>query len=84
MGAIFGWLTGHPWVLRLLRYGAIALTVILFLLSVRRAGERAGRMAQKLETMEKADDAQRKMLDAAADRPRSRDDLVERMRDGEF
>jgi hypothetical protein len=67
-----------------LRYGAIALAVLLFLLSLRRSGERAGRLAERLETMEKANDVQRKMLEAAARRPRSRDDLAEQLRDGRF
>ena len=67
-----------------LRYGAVALAVLLFLLALRRSGERAGRLAERLETMEKAHDAQRRMLEAAARRPRSRDDLAERLRDGRF
>ena len=32
----------------------------------------------------KPDEAQRRMLEAAARRPRSRDDLAERLRDGQF
>ncbi len=32
----------------------IAITVLLFLISIRRAGERAGRMAERIEGMEKA------------------------------
>ena len=72
------------WVRAALRYAALALTILLFLLSIRRAGERAGRLAQRLETMEKAYDAQRRMLDAAARRPRDRDDLAARLRDGRF
>jgi len=84
MGAILGWLVANPWALRLARWGAIALTVLLFLFSVRRAGERAGRMAERIETMEKADHAQRRMLEAAARRPRSRDELARRLRDGRF
>jgi len=67
-----------------LRYGAIALAVLLFLLSLRRSGERAGRLAERLETAEKSHDAQRRMLQATARRPRSRDDLTERLRDGQF
>lgn len=49
-----------------LRYGAIALAVLLFLLSLRRSGERAGRLAERLETTEKINDVQRRMLEAAA------------------
>jgi hypothetical protein len=49
-----------------------------------RNGERAGGLAGQLETMEKTHDAQRRMLEAAACRPRSRDDLADRLRDGGF
>ena len=37
-----------------LRYGAIVLAVVLFLLSLRRSDERAGRLAERLETTEKS------------------------------
>ena len=72
------------WARAALKYGAIALAVILFLLSIRRAGERAGGMAERLETTEKVNDVQRQMLDAAARRPRDRNDLADRLRDGRF
>ena len=49
-----------------------------------RAGERAGRRAEGLATSEKANAIQRHMPDAAARRPRDRDDLTQRMRDGRF
>ncbi|MFN3145472.1 MAG: hypothetical protein ACE368_09500 [Paracoccaceae bacterium] len=41
-------------------------------------------MTERLETMEKTHDIQRRMLEAAARRPRSRDYLAERLRDGLF
>ena len=72
------------WARSALKYGAIALAVVLFLLSIRRAGERAGRMAGRLETAEKSNDVQRRMLDAAARRPRDHHELAERLRDGSF
>ncbi|MBD3763031.1 hypothetical protein [Rhizorhabdus sp.] len=71
-----------PWMRAALRYGAIALAVLLFLFSLRRSGERAGRLVERLEATEKANDVQRRMLEAAARRPRDRDELVERLRDG--
>jgi hypothetical protein len=61
-----------------------ALTIALFLLNLRRAGERAGRLAERFETSEKINEAQRKMLDAAARRPADRDALARRLRDGRF
>ncbi|MDD9746830.1 MULTISPECIES: hypothetical protein [Marinovum] len=77
-------IAASPWMRAGLRYGAIALAIVLFLLSFRRAGERAGRMAERLETTEKTNDVQRRMLEAAARRPRDRDELVDRLRDGGF
>ena len=61
-----------------------ALTIVLFLLSLRRAGERAGRLAERLSTSEKTHEIQRQMLDAASRRPADRDALAERLRDGRF
>ncbi len=61
-----------------------AITIALFLLNLRRAGERAGRLAERLSTSEKTHEIQRQMLDAAARRPYDRDALVQRMRDGRF
>ena len=52
--ALFTGLTASPWARAALRYGAIALAVLLFLLAFRRSGERAGRLAERLETTEKA------------------------------
>ena len=82
--ALFTGLTASPWARAALRYGAIALAVLLFLLAFRRSGERAGRLAERLETSEKIHDVLRRMLDAAARRPRDRDDLADRLRDGRF
>jgi hypothetical protein len=84
---IAGLLTGFatsPWVRSALRYGAIVLAVLLFLHSLRRSGERTGRLAERLETREKVNDVQRRMLEAAARRPRDRNELAERLRDGRF
>ena len=61
-----------------------ALTITLFLLNLRRAGERTGRLAERLKSTEKANEIQRQMLDAAARRPRDRDELAGRLRDGRF
>jgi len=73
-----------PWMRAALRYGTIALALLLFLLSLRRSGERAGHLAERLETMEKANDVQRQMLEAATRRPRDRDELAERLRRARF
>ena len=60
------------------------LTIALFLLNLRRAGERAGRLAERLSTSEKTHEIQRQMLDAASRRPADRDALADRLRDGQF
>jgi hypothetical protein len=62
----------------------VALTIALFLLNLRRAGERAGRLAERLSTSERTHEIQRQMLDAASRRPADRDTLAQRMRDGRF
>ena len=77
-------IAASPWVRTVLRYGSIAVAVLMFLLALRRSGKRAGRLAERLETTEKSNDVKRRMLDAAARRPRDRDDLADRLRDGQF
>ena len=61
-----------------------ALTIALFLMNLRRAGERTGRLAERLSTSERTHEIQRQMLDAASRRPADRDALSQRMRDGKF
>lgn len=61
-----------------------AVTITLCLLNLRRAGERAGRLAERLSTSERTHEIQGQMLDAASDRPADRDALAERLRDGRF
>jgi len=84
IGGLLTGIAAIPWVRAALRYGAIVLAVLLFLVSLRRSGERAGRLVERLETTEKANDVQRQMLEAAARRPRDRNELAQRLRDGEF
>jgi hypothetical protein len=74
----------RPWARRLLAFALTALTITLFLLNLRKAGERAGRAAERLDMLERNDAIQRRMLDAAAQRPRDRDALLERLRGGGF
>ena len=84
MGVLSAWLTGSRFALAIGKWATIAFAISLFLLSLRRTGERAGRLAERLENREKANEIQRRMLEAAARRPRDRNELVERLRDGEF
>ncbi len=72
------------WARRLAIGIALIGAVLLFLLNLRRAGETAGRAAERLQQIERTNDALRRMLEAGADRPRDRNDLADRLRDGRF
>lgn len=61
-----------------------AITIVLFLLNLRRAGERTGRLAERVSTSERNHEIQRQMLEAASRRPADRDALAQRLRDGRF
>jgi hypothetical protein len=67
-----------------LRTAALVAAIILLLFACRRSGERLGRVLERLETWERSSDVQRKMLEAAARRPRDRGELTERLRDARF
>lgn len=69
---------------RLKSWLAIAAAAILFILGARRSGEKAGRANERLENLERTNDARQRMLDAASRRPHDRDALAERLRDGKF
>ncbi len=84
IGGIVATLVGSAWASTAPRYGVTAFAILLFLLTLRRSGERAGRLAERLDTREKANEVQRRMLEAAARRPRNRDELIDRLRDGQF
>lgn len=84
MGALITWFTGSRLALTIGKWTAITLSISLFLLSLRRSGERVGRLAERLENQEKANEIQLQMLEATAHRPRNRDELAQRLRDGEF
>jgi hypothetical protein len=84
VAAMLAGLFTRPWARRIIGAALAALTVAFFLFNLRRSGERAGRAAERLETLEAVSHAQRQMLEEASRRPRSRDDLLDRLRDGEF
>jgi hypothetical protein len=83
-GRLLAEILAWPWVRRAAGYALISLTITLFILNIRREGERAARAAERLKNLERANANQRQMLEAASRRPRDRDDLVERLRDGQF
>ena len=77
-------LLASRWARRLAIGVALIGAGLLFLLNLRRAGETAGRHAERLKQMERQNDIQRRMLEASSTRPRDRDDLADRLRDGRF
>lgn len=83
-GSLLSGILARPWVRRVAGFALTALIITLFILNLRRTAERAGRAAERLENLERMHDIQRQMLDAASRRPRDRDDLLERLREGGF
>lgn len=81
---LLGGIVASPSMRAALLYGAIALAIVPFLLSIRRSGKRVDRLAERLETTEYDRGIQRRMLVAAARRPRDRNELADRLRDGRF
>ena len=77
-------LLARPWARRVTVLALVALAITLFILNLRRTAERAGRAAERLDQLEHTHAIHRQMLDAAARRPRSRNDLLDRLRDGGF
>ena len=82
-GSLVG-IFARPYARRAAGYALVALTFTLFILNIRRMAERAGRAAERLDQMERSNAIQRQMLEATSGRPRDRDDLVERLREGGF
>jgi hypothetical protein len=83
-GKLLAGILARPWARRAASVALAALTIALFLLNLRRSGERAGRAAERLDNLERNNAIHRQMLDAAANRPRDRDALLERLRGGGF
>jgi hypothetical protein len=83
-GSLVLGLLARPWAQRLAALALVALTITLFILNLRRTAERAGRAAERFDNLERSHAIHRQMLDAAARRPRDRDDLLDRLREGGF
>ncbi|OJY35102.1 MAG: hypothetical protein BGP11_00030 [Rhodobacterales bacterium 65-51] len=81
---MIGWLLTHGTARKALGLILTAAAILLFLLNLRRAGERAGRAAERRDARERNDAIHRQMLDAAARRPPDRNALADRLRDGRF
>ena len=83
-GRLLAVIFARPWARRVAGYALVALTITLFILNLRRTAERAGRAAERLDQLERSNAVDQKMLEAAARRPRDRDELLGRLRDGGF
>jgi type II secretory pathway component PulJ len=83
-GSLLAGILARPWARRVAGFALVALTIAFFLLNLRRTGERAGRAAERLDNLERRHAIQRQMLEAAANRPRDRDALLDRLRGGRF
>ena len=83
-GSLLAKILTRPWARRAAAYALVALTITLYILNIRRTAERAGRAAERIDHLERTNAIQRQMLDAASRRPRNRDDLLERLREGGF
>lgn len=83
-GRLMVGILARPWARRAAGYALAALTIALFILNLRQAGERAGRVTERLENLERTNAIQRQMLEAASRRTRDRDDLIKRLREGGF
>jgi hypothetical protein len=81
---VIGWLLTQGPARKALGLILAAATILLFMMNLRRAGERAGRAAERLDARERNDAIHRQMLDAAARRPPDRDALADRLRNGRF
>ena len=81
---MIGWLLTHGPARKALGLTLAAAAILLFLFNLRRAGERAGRAAERLDLRERNDAIHRQMLDAAARRPHDRDALADWLREGRF
>jgi len=79
MWALFtGWLSSNA--VRFIGWGAIAASVTAILLGARQAG----RNAERYDQLQKALEIKNAQLQATLSAPRTRDELVDRLRDGKF
>ena len=69
-----------PFSIRIMAFAAIIVAIILTLLGARNSG----RNVERVDQLRKLLEIERGQLEAANRRPRDRDELIERMRDGTF
>ncbi len=74
----------HPLMRRVVIVLLTIAAVALFLINLRKSGEQAGRLTERLAAKDQAHETLQDMLDAAARRPADTDALTQRLRDGKF
>lgn len=84
IGALLGTISSSRWTLRLAAMSGLFVAILLFLLNLRRAGEQTGRLTERLKAMERTNAIQHRMLETTTDRPRDRNELVDRLRRCQF
>ncbi len=75
---IQAWFSGN--VLRLLGWAAVAASVLAILFGARQAG----RNAERADRLQKTLEIKNEQLRATLDAPRTRGELIDRLRDGKF
>ncbi len=76
------WLSSH--LLRLIGWSVAGLSVLTVLLGARQAGRQAGRNAERNDQLKKIIEVKDAQLRATLDAPRTRGELVDSLRRGEF
>ena len=84
IGTAVGWFMGSKVGRSAVLYGSLALTLLAFLLYLRKSGEKAGRIAERVATQIKTLEVKDAQLKAATAAPRTAGGAAERMRDGTF
>jgi|TARA_R110000751_G_scaffold195_7_gene1026 hypothetical protein len=74
----------QPFALKMLAWGAVAVSVLGALFYIKRMIETGAKAEERLATTTRNLEVSRDQLKAAADRPRTRDELADKLRDGSF
>ena len=84
IGTTVAWFMGSKVGRSAVLYGSLALMLLAFLLYLRKSGEKAGRIAERVATQIKTLEVKDAQLKAATAAPRTAGGAAERMRDGTF
>ena len=84
IGTAVAWFMGSKVGRSAVLYGSLALMLLAFLLYLRKSGEKAGRIAERVATQIKTLEVKDAQLKEATAAPRTAGGAAERMRDGTF